>query len=1268
MNSTDEPSASRVTQLTGTGLALARIGWIGLVAASLALLALSVVTRWTDILAAIPGSEAAILGTMNLPAGMYASALVAMEWIVALGYILAATGILLAKSDDRMAILVSSGLATFGATLFLSSVPATPDWLLILLRGYGISAMALALFLFPDGHFVPPVGRWIFLGFGAWLTAIAFFQPEEATNLDSWPAAARVLVEFLGWIWKVQIDNPLLQRVNGIIVGAILVTVLVGWFGLGVIIQMMRYTRHATPVVRQQTKAVLYGISLAVGAALLYYLPPVFLPTLSAPGIAHLVYQAASKLLFCVLLLSVPIFLVRALMLYRLWDVDLLINRTAVYLALTGLLGAVYIISVYLFQSIVRALTGQSSDIVIVLATLLLAALVRPLRDRLQNFIDRQFYREKVDVRRAFAEFGHAVRTQIDLEELQLFLVRRVIDLLHIRYGAVFLREPDGSFVITAKAGAVPQDELRLPSRADVLAKIAAGGIAYKPSIAPFPMLLPLLAPHSGGNDWVGVLALGPRLSGEQFSREDQSLLLGLADQAGTALRVAQLIEEQRAEVEERTKMEQEIAAHRDSPMGQAETIALRLRQAPALAAEECYRLADRAGEDLSIATLLDNLPHAFANIGESELAHLAEGFYYLSVSHTSPELLSVGLRALADQPAVGEWYSACQGALAAQSITEIASWRSPAASAESQVRFLAGLQRMMAEMESAADSLRAYERVGDARDRLNYLATAIERLGQLHHTSRIELGAADRPILRRITEQWIAVVTGAMGELQSRAQISCELITRHAWQSDPVTIVLALHNTGRAAAIGVEVELVSTLDFAVSEPCARVERLGPGDEAHMEYRLHPLSQEAQSRYRLEFAFRYTDSRGRIQTESFADTLQWMEEPAAFQYLPSPYVVGTPLQTGSPLFFGRDDVFAFIRENLEAAHRNNLVLIGQRRTGKSSLLKQLPARLEKDFFLVYLDGQALGLDPGLPAFFHAIATEIACALNEQGIPFAAPKAEAYAQTPAAVFEKDFLAHVRQALGARPLVILLDEFEELEAAARRGTLEPSIFNFLRHLIQHSPAFSVIFCGTHRLEELAADYWSALFNISLYRHVGLLSHEESMRLVQEPVFGAGIRYDDLALDAIWRATSGHPYFLQLLCHALITLRNRAQRNYITVGDVNAALEDLLTTGEAHFRYLWAESTPAQKQALFALSRMDTAGKVTPADTAKFLVERGIAAGQRTIAEACRTLSARDIFQEALRPEPVYAWKLGLLGRWVEKSKSLSQVAEETSSPIQ
>jgi hypothetical protein len=160
---------------------------------------------------------------------------------------------------------------------------------------------------------------------------------------------------------------------------------------------------------------------------------------------------------------------------------------------------------------------------------------------------------------------------------------------------------------------------------------------------------------------------------------------------------------------------------------------------------------------------------------------------------------------------------------------------------------------------------------------------------------------------------------------------------------------------------------------------------------------------------------------------------------------------------------------------------------------------------------------------------------------------------------------------------------------------------------------------VICGTHRIEELATDYFGVLFNISLYKHVGFLEEQEALRLIQEPVARYGMQYDDLALDKMWRVTAGHPYFLQLLCHSLVNRHNRNGRSYVTVEDVTTALDEILSAGEAHFIYLWNESSLAERQVLTALSRMmQLTGRVTPVQVEDYLGERGVPLDRHVIGE--------------------------------------------------
>ena len=118
-----------------------------------------------------------------------------------------------------------------------------------------------------------------------------------------------------------------------------------------------------------------------------------------------------------------PIAVVFSILQYRLWDVDLVINRALVYTMLTVVLAAVYFGSVILFQRITIRLTGTNSDLAVVLSTLLIAALFSPVRRRVQDSIDRRFFRRKYDAQRALSGFAQLTRSQVDLDEMHAALI-----------------------------------------------------------------------------------------------------------------------------------------------------------------------------------------------------------------------------------------------------------------------------------------------------------------------------------------------------------------------------------------------------------------------------------------------------------------------------------------------------------------------------------------------------------------------------------------------------------------------------------------------------------------------------------------------------------------------------------------------------------------------------------------------------------------------------------------------------------------------------
>jgi tetratricopeptide (TPR) repeat protein len=381
----------------------------------------------------------------------------------------------------------------------------------------------------------------------------------------------------------------------------------------------------------------------------------------------------------------------------------------------------------------------------------------------------------------------------------------------------------------------------------------------------------------------------------------------------------------------------------------------------------------------------------------------------------------------------------------------------------------------------------------------------------------------------------------------------------------------------------------------------------------------------------------------------------------------NPYVAGSPLR-GEQGFFGRQDTLDWVARELRNPATNALVLFGQRRTGKTSLLLQLQRILPADAFLpVYFDLQDLATRP-----LGQVLADLADTIAEQ-VDLESPDPAAF-DDKGRFFRRTFLSQLYQALSEdRRPIFLLDEFDVLDQVAEAELPETAaakaLFPFLRRVMTEEIRLAFVFVLGRRAEDLSLDF-IATFKTALAREIWVLDRESAEALVRQAEGNNTLRFSDQAVTRILSLTSCHPYLTQLLCQRIwerayagkggIKSRPTAPLP-ILVPEVEAAIPDSLEKGDQALVWLWQGLSPAEKIYAAALAEIADEGKTISEDEViQVLTAHAARLRTREVELAPRDLVKRRVLEEAGERE--YRFAVELFRRWVRQRKLLSEVKDE------
>jgi hypothetical protein len=332
---------------------------------------------------------------------------------------------------------------------------------------------------------------------------------------------------------------------------------------------------------------------------------------------------------------------------------------------------------------------------------------------------------------------------------------------------------------------------------------------------------------------------------------------------------------------------------------------------------------------------------------------------------------------------------------------------------------------------------------------------------------------------------------------------------------------------------------------------------------------------------------------------------------------------------------------------------DSVVLFGHRRMGKSSILKNLPARLDPTYNrVVHFNLQQIGRVRHTGELLHALALEMRDHLPANGPPSpAVPNQETFEANPNRTFS-GWLKAIAPLMAQQRFIVAIDEYELLEKAMAEGRIDASLTTYLRSVIQSTDWFVLVLAGLYTLEEKCHDYWHPLFGSIKPRKVSFLSPAATRLLLCQPSEDFPLNYTADTIEEVVRLSNGQPYLVQLIGQNLVTRFNRQvfelgqdPERPISLDDLLVVIEssDFFQDGSPYFKGIWMQAADApfgQQAILKALSQESK-------DLQQLVAETGLS--EDAAKDALSTLTDHDVVMR--RPDDhCYGFTVELMRRWV------------------
>jgi len=569
--------------------------------------------------------------------------------------------------------------------------------------------------------------------------------------------------------------------------------------------------------------------------------------------------------------------------------------------------------------------------------------------------------------------------------------------------------------------------------------------------------------------------------------------------------------------------------------------------------------------------------------------------------------------------------------------------------------------------LEQIIESVSRSEQLKELQDQMLTFNQAIKRIrGAKDYVSeQVKLPFPFYSIL----DKWEYIVSEASRKIMGGAPISAELASKRLLRESQISVSIRLVNEGIGPANNIRVKLQNTGDFDYVDGDMKTLNVLNSGGAGAEVQFIVMPRRADT-LRISAEITFEDVADVLHTTYLGDRIDFIERTVEFEEIENPYSPGGALKEDK-VFYGRQDIFDFINSNLSNSMRDGIsILCGQRKSGKSSILARVPKEVKPGYIPLYIDVLSLKSRN----IFYDLASFIRSELSKKGYEVASPKLSDYDGSPFLAFN-EFIGVIVQKLhcskeavlvGKEKLLLMIDEFDQLEEKMGEGEQKKEFFGHLRNLAQHrNDVLSFIFAGTHRLREMGSEYQSILFNIGgRYCKVDALSEDEAKALITEPVEGK-LEYEDRAVESIINATGCYPYFVQLVCWHLVKQANDKRDNYVSVNAVEDVLKSLTmeATAGGHLQYLWNifDADAHAVKAIMADALIYQPDQIDFNSLSRTLADAGVELSDKELRAALNTLCREDILKEIGQGE-WYKFKFDLMRLWIRANKPPKKTLQE------